>query len=87
MLPDAANALPDGALDNATLRQIVRPSIAGQQLRVRLSNVFGTTPLRIGRATLARSANNASADIDPATLQPLRFAGAEARSFRRGANG
>ncbi len=75
MLPDAANALPAGALDNATLRQIVRPSIAGSHLRVRLSNVFGTTPLRIGAATLARSANNASADIDAATLRTLSFGG------------
>jgi lysophospholipase L1-like esterase len=77
MLPDAANALPEGALDNATLRQIVRPSIAGSHLRVRLSNVFGTSPLRIGSATLARSADNASADIDPATLRALRFGGAQ----------
>ena len=76
MLPDAANSLPDGALDDATLRQIVRPSIAGTHLRVRLSNVFGTTPLRIGSATLARSADNASAAIDPATLHALRFHGA-----------
>ncbi len=76
MLPDAANALPDGALDDATLRQIVRPSIAGTHIRIRLSNVFGTTPLRIGGATLARSADNASAAIDPATLRALRFGGA-----------
>jgi lysophospholipase L1-like esterase len=75
MLPDAANALPDGALDNATLRQIIRPSLAGTHVRVRFSNAFGTTPLRIGSATLARSANNASADIDAATMQPLRFGG------------
>ncbi|WP_439491089.1 SGNH/GDSL hydrolase family protein [Blastomonas fulva] len=76
MLPDVANALPAGALDNATLRQIVRPSIAGSHLRVRLSNVFGTTPLRIGGATLARSTNNASGDIDAATLRTLSFGGA-----------
>ncbi|WP_238550561.1 SGNH/GDSL hydrolase family protein [Blastomonas sp. AAP53] len=75
MLPDAANALPGGALDDATLRQIVRPSITGAQLRIRLSNVFGTTPLRIGRVSIARSADNASANIVPATLKALTFAG------------
>lgn len=75
MLPDAANALPDGVLDDATLRQIIRPSISGAQLRVRLSNVFGKTPLRIGRVTVARSADNASASIVPATLRRLNFAG------------
>lgn len=75
MLPDAANALPDGALDDATLRQIVRSSITGGHLRVRFSNVFGKSPLRIGGATVARSANNASADVVPATVRVLRFAG------------
>ncbi|MDM7955198.1 SGNH/GDSL hydrolase family protein [Blastomonas sp.] len=74
MLPDTANALPDGALDDATLRQIVRPSISGAQLRVRLSNVFGKTPLRIGGVTVARSADNASASIVPASLRRLSFA-------------
>ena len=58
MLPDAANALPAGALADGTLRQIVRPSIGGARLRVRFSNVFGKTPLRIGGATLARSPGN-----------------------------
>lgn len=75
MLPDAANALPDGVLDDATLRQIIRPSISGGALRVRLSNVFGKTPLRIGRVTVARSVDNASASIVPATLRRLDFAG------------
>lgn len=75
MLPDAVNALPAGALEGATLRQIVRPAITGGQVRVRFSNVFGQSPLRIGGATLARSANNATSDIVPATLRALRFAG------------
>ncbi|WAC23417.1 SGNH/GDSL hydrolase family protein [Blastomonas sp. SL216] len=77
MLPDAANALPDGALANASLRQIIRPSLSGTHLRVRLSNAFGTTPLRIAAATLARSASNASADILVETLVPLRFGGTD----------
>ena len=84
MLPDAANALPEGALADGTLRQIVRPSIGGDRLRVRFSNVFGKTPLRIGSATLARSANNARSDIVPATLRPLRFAGNEGAVFPPG---
>lgn len=75
MLPDAANALPAGALADGTLRQIVRPSIGGARLRVRFSNVFGKTPLRIGGATLARSADNSRPDIVPATRHPLRFSG------------
>ncbi len=75
MLPGAADALPPGTLTDGTLRQIVRPSIGGDRIRVRFSNVFGKTPLRIGGATLAQSADNARSDIVPATLRPLRFAG------------
>ncbi|MGF7149337.1 lysophospholipase L1-like esterase [Sphingomonas zeicaulis] len=76
MVPDANNSLPAGVLANATLRQIVRPSIGGARVRVRLSNAFGRAPLRIGAATLARSANNRSARIDVATARALAFAGA-----------
>lgn len=76
MAPDAANSLPDGALADATLRQVVRPSIGGARVRVRLSNAFGRAPLRIGAATLARSMDNRSARLDVATLRRLAFAGA-----------
>lgn len=85
MLPGTENALPSDALADGTLRQIVRTSIGGTQLRVRFSNVFGKTPLRIGSATLARSANNARSDIVPATLRSLRFAGNEAAVIPPGA--
>jgi lysophospholipase L1-like esterase len=76
MLAEGDNALADGTLADATLRQIVRPSIGGRQIRVRISNVFGKTPLRLGGATVARSANNATSDVVEGTLKPLRFLGA-----------
>ena len=38
---------------NQTLRQIVRTSIGGSQVRVALTNRFGTTPLRVGGAHVA----------------------------------
>jgi lysophospholipase L1-like esterase len=76
MRPDAANALPGEALADTTLRQVVRPSIGGRHVRVRLSNAFGDAPLRIGAVTLARSAANAGAAIVPGSLRAVRFAGA-----------
>jgi lysophospholipase L1-like esterase len=39
-------------LRNQTVRMIVRTSIAGQRLRVRLSNAFGGTPVVLGTAHL-----------------------------------
>jgi len=42
-----------GALEGQTFRQTARLSLGGEQLRVRLSNAYGTTPLRIGAASVA----------------------------------
>ncbi|HTV80271.1 MAG TPA: SGNH/GDSL hydrolase family protein [Steroidobacteraceae bacterium] len=41
------------SFDNQTIRQTVRVSIGGQQLRIRFSNEYGTKPLVIGRARVA----------------------------------
>lgn len=42
-------------LDNETLRQRVVVTAGGSQVRVRLSNLYGTTPLAVGAASVARS--------------------------------
>ncbi|MET0389083.1 MAG: SGNH/GDSL hydrolase family protein [Polyangiales bacterium] len=54
-----------------TLRQIVHISVGGSSLRVRLSNAYGTTPLKIGAATVALSAGRNA--IVPESLRPLTF--------------
>ncbi|NII09718.1 GDSL-type esterase/lipase family protein [Oleiagrimonas sp. C23AA] len=62
---------------DATLRQTLHITRGGQQVRVRLSNYFGTTPLTITAAHLARHAAG-SADlsaIDTASDHVLRFHG------------
>jgi lysophospholipase L1-like esterase len=38
---------------NRTIRQVVRASVAGSQVRVALTNRFGTKPLRVGAAHVA----------------------------------
>lgn len=43
------------ALEHRTLRQRVVVSAGGAQVRVRLSNLYGATPLAIGAASVARS--------------------------------
>lgn len=80
------NALPAEDLRDATLRQIVRIQIAGSRLRVRLTNAYGTQPLRIGAATIARSADLASARIDAASLASLTFGGAKGVTIPAGAD-
>jgi lysophospholipase L1-like esterase len=83
---DGQNALPAADLTDATLRQVVRLQGPATRLRVRFSNRFGTAPLRIDGATIARAVDVASPRIDAATLRPLRFGGAAAVTIPAGAD-
>jgi lysophospholipase L1-like esterase len=74
-IPEPANALPPEELRDATLRQIVHLSVSGSELRVHLSNAFGTTPLRIDSVHIARPASPASDEIDVTTDKALTFGG------------
>nr|WP_245646502.1 SGNH/GDSL hydrolase family protein [Sphingobium abikonense] len=73
--PTGDAELPAGTLRDQTLRQIVRPSVAGDRMRVRFSNVAGTQPLRIAGASIARAHSSQSPTIDAATSTPLLFDG------------
>lgn len=74
-IPEPRNALPAESLRDATLRQIVHLSIGGDVLRVHLSNAFGTAPLRIAAARIARAIAPGSPAIDAATDTMLTFGG------------
>jgi lysophospholipase L1-like esterase len=58
---------------NQTVREKLRISVGGEQIRIRFSNELGTTPLVIGAATLALAGRDAA--IDPTTLRKLTFGG------------
>ncbi|MCL2582687.1 MAG: GDSL-type esterase/lipase family protein [Streptosporangiales bacterium] len=60
---------------NVTLRLIVHTTIGGNAARIRLSNEFGTRPLRIGAASVGLAA--AGAAVVPGTLHPLTFHGGQ----------
>lgn len=74
-IPEPANSLSAEDLTDATLRQIVHLSIGGSEVRVHLSNAFGTEPLHITAAHIAVPISPAAARIDPATDRALTFAG------------
>ncbi len=74
-IPEDRNALPARALDDATLRQTVHLSIEGTRLRVRLSNAFGTAPLHIAAAHIARAVASGSDAIVTSSDTELRFSG------------
>jgi lysophospholipase L1-like esterase len=80
----AAPAPAEGAagFSNHTLRMNPRISIGGDTLRVRLSNAYGTRPLRIGAAYVALRESGAS--IVPASDRPLTFGGASGATIAAG---
>jgi lysophospholipase L1-like esterase len=86
MVPTAENIAPPEDLTDATIRQIVRVTVGGKRLRVRLSNAFGTAPLVIDAAGVARSADNKSARILPASASALRFGGHASVTIPAGAD-
>ena len=75
LAPDAKNSLAPEDYPNATLRQIIRVSIGGEELRIKLSNLFRTQPLTLDAARLAVSTAPATARIDPATDRAVTFSG------------
>lgn len=75
MVPGGDNRLISGALTDASLRQIVRVSAGGQRIRIRISNAFGTAPLTLRGASVARPVRVGGSAVQPATLMPLRFGG------------
>ncbi|MER7623635.1 SGNH/GDSL hydrolase family protein [Streptomyces sp. NPDC126503] len=58
-----------------TLRQSVRVTTGGDRLRIELSNRYGTRPLRIGGATVARTAAAGKGSVVPGSVRRLTFGG------------
>ncbi|MFI9343002.1 SGNH/GDSL hydrolase family protein [Streptomyces sp. NPDC052773] len=57
-----------------SVRQTVRLTAGGGRVRIRLSNAYGTSPLRLAGASVARTASGAA--VEPGSLRRLTFAGA-----------
>jgi lysophospholipase L1-like esterase len=76
LVPEGQNELPAAQWQDASLRQVVRVSLSGRELRVKLTNVFGTAPLVIDAGSVALASTPGKADVDAGSLRPLRFGGA-----------
>lgn len=75
LVAENTNVLPPEQWRDASLRQLVHVSLGGNRLRVRLSNVFGTAPLRIEAASLAKAIATGKADVDADSIRALTFDG------------
>ncbi|KUN04746.1 SGNH hydrolase [Streptomyces yokosukanensis] len=63
------------ALPGAAVRNVVHLSVGGTAVRIRLSNRFGTAPLRLGAVTVALR-RAAGPDAVPGTVRTATFQGA-----------
>lgn len=82
---DTWAATPDVAgpvLNAQTVRQIVRASVGGSEVRVRLSNLFGNVPVTLGPVHVALSAEGA--DTVPGSDHVLLFNGKPTVTIAKG---
>jgi lysophospholipase L1-like esterase len=80
----AAADEPGPSFGGQTLRQVVRTSIAGSSVRVRLSNLFGTQPVTFGPVRVAVHAGSGS--IRPGSDRTLAFGGRPTVTIAPGAD-
>ncbi|HEY0966370.1 MAG TPA: SGNH/GDSL hydrolase family protein [Opitutaceae bacterium] len=68
---------------NQTVRMVVRTSVAGQAVRIRLANAAGAAPVTFNAARIARHATGAA--IQPGSDRPLTFGGQTTATLPGGA--
>lgn len=78
----AASDSPGAVLSAQTVRQVVRTSVDGSQVRVRLSNLFGSAPVTIGPVHVALRAEGSS--TVPGSDRPLLFHGKPTVTIAKG---
>ncbi|MEV0253195.1 SGNH/GDSL hydrolase family protein [Streptomyces sp. NPDC050732] len=66
----------EAGFDGQTLRQVVRVTEGGDRARIRLSNAYGSSPLRIEGATIARTEKGAA--VEKGSVRRLTFGGKRA---------
>jgi lysophospholipase L1-like esterase len=72
-LTEPHNMPPAPGLRGSTLRQVLRATLGGTRLRIRISNVFGDMPVAISSVYIARPAGPGA--VDPATDRAVAFGG------------
>jgi hypothetical protein len=75
--PDLSLVFPDPSrgADDQSFRMIVRPDLWGGQARIRLSNAFGTKPVRFDEITVGLQFESSA--VSAGTNRPITFGGKE----------
>ena len=69
--------LPPISFSYNSIRQIFHISASGESVRIKFTNIYGTSDLQILSANIADSVSQGSGEIDLNTLIPLTFQGKE----------
>jgi lysophospholipase L1-like esterase len=80
----AAPDSPGPALHDKTLRQVIRTSIGGSAVRLRLSNLFGAEAVTLGPVEVAEHAKGSA--IQSATRHRISFGGRSTVTIAKGAD-
>lgn len=76
---------PSGITSGSTVRSVVHISLGGAAVRIRLSNRFGTEPLRLGHVTVAVQATGQnSPNAATGTMRDVRFHGSSSATIAAG---
>ncbi|MFF3315398.1 SGNH/GDSL hydrolase family protein [Streptomyces sp. NPDC003035] len=78
--PAARDGISRDGLDDRTVRMVVRTSIGGDHLRLRLSHAYGTRPLTLGRTTVALPLPGSPAAVVPGSAREVTYDGGAART-------
>lgn len=70
-------------IEDQTVRERVRVSIGGTQIRIRLSNEYGSAPLLVGSATVGAPTDTTS--VKPGSIQTVTFEGHNSVTIPAGA--
>ena len=80
--PPLASGPSHDGFANQTVRMVVYPTVGGQAVRVRLSNLYGTAPLRVGKVAVAEQDSGPTVIAD--TQRVLTFDGGESATIAAG---
>jgi len=81
--PKASAAAPADPVDGTTYRDVVHLSLGGSEIRLKISNEFGTTSLTLSSVHVALSAGKDA--IQPASDHAVNFGGLESVTIPAGA--
>lgn len=79
-----AEAMPQLPLKDSTIRQIIKVTTSGQKIKFRLSNQYGTTPVKIKSMHIAKQVDPAKSRVDLTTDMPVTVGGKEEFSIPAG---